>query len=113
MGCRGSWSRATGKTRRAHPRISRFTMPLSEARSVVLRGSGYETQDEAMVAGQLWRSRLMRAFATIRIGADFGDRAPKGAFTMAGLESFGLPGRQNLDDVHGLMVFEGEPAPSS
>jgi len=53
----------------------------------------------------------MRAFATIRIGADFGDRAPKGAFTMAGLESFGLPGRQNLDDVHGLMVFEGEPAP--
>lgn len=84
---------------------------LSEARSVTLRGSGYSSEDEAIAAGQLWRARLMRAFAAVRIGADFGDRAPQGSFTTAGLAAFGTSGRRTLNDVHGLMVFECEPAP--
>jgi hypothetical protein len=86
-------------------------VPLSEARSITLRGSGYNSEDEAMAAGQLWRARLMRAFATVRIGADFGDRAPQGAFTTEGLSAFGPEGRRILNDVHGLMTFECEPAP--
>jgi hypothetical protein len=85
--------------------------PLSEARSVILRGSGYGSEDEATAAGQLWRSRLMRAFATVRIGADFGDRAPHGGFTEAGLEALGAQGIRTLNDVHGLMVFDCEPTP--
>jgi len=85
--------------------------PLSEARSVTLRGSGYSSEDEAMAAGQLWRARLMRAFAAVRIGADFGDRAPQGGFTAAGLAAFGSESRRTLNDVHGLMVFACEPAP--
>jgi hypothetical protein len=85
--------------------------PLSEARSVTLRGSGYSSEDEAVAAGQLWRARLMRAFAAVRIGADFGDRTPQGSFTAAGLEAFGGSGRRTLNDVHGLTVFECEPAP--
>jgi hypothetical protein len=51
--------------------------PLSEARSVVLRGSGYSSEDEATAAGQQWRARLMEAFAAIRVGADFGDRTSR------------------------------------
>jgi hypothetical protein len=86
-------------------------VPLSEARSVVLRGSGYSSEEEAAAAGQLWRARLMRAFAAVRIGADFGDRAPQGGFTVAGLTAFGPPERRSLNDVHGLTVFECEPAP--
>lgn len=85
--------------------------PLSEARSVTLRASGYKSEDEASAAGQLWRGRLMKAFTVVRIGADFGDRAPQSSVTQAGLERFGAPGRRTLNDVHGLMVFECEPAP--
>jgi len=85
--------------------------PLSQARSVTLRGSGYGSEDEATAAGQLWRGRLMKAFAAVRIGADFGDRAPQGSFTPEGLERFGTPDRRTRNDVHGLMVFECEPAP--
>lgn len=90
---------------------SREPGPLSEARSVILWGSGYGSEDEATAAGLLWRSRLMRAFATVRIGADFGDRAPHSAFTEAGLEASGAQSRRALNDVHGLMVFECEPTP--
>jgi hypothetical protein len=85
--------------------------PLSEATSVALRGSGYSSEREAMDAGQLWRARLMKTFAAIQLGADFGDRAPQGSFTVEGLEAFGPSGRRKLNDVHGLMVFECEPAP--
>jgi hypothetical protein len=85
--------------------------PLSEARSVNLRGSGYSSEGEALEAGEAWRARLMRAFAGVRVGADFGDRAPKGAFTEAGLAAFSASGQRVLNDVHGLMVFECEPTP--
>ena len=57
-----------------------------------------------------WRARLMRAFACVRIGADFGDRAPHGFVTNVGLQ-FLSPDRRALNDVHGLAVFECEPPP--
>jgi hypothetical protein len=83
--------------------------PLSEARSIILRGSGYGSEGEAKAAGLLWRSRLMRAFATVRIGADFGDRTAQGGLTEAGLQAFAAPGVRALNDVHGTMVFECDP----
>lgn len=87
-------------------------VPLSEARSVVLRGSGYGTEEEATAAGQVWRSRLVRAFVTIGMGADFGDRTPYGGvLTTTGLAAFSPPGARALNDVHGLMVFECDPTP--
>ncbi len=86
-------------------------VPLADARKVALRGSGYASEADAEQAGQLWRGRLMRAFASIRVGADFGDRAGRGFFTQAGLEAFGPPGQRVLNDVHGLAVFECEPPP--
>lgn len=54
----------------------------------------------------------MRAFAVVEVGADFGDRAPRGArFTEAGLAVFSGPGIRTVNDDHGLMVFECEPPP--
>ncbi len=55
----------------------------------------------------------MMAFARLRIGADFGLRAPAGgglgtAFR-AQLEE--QTGRPPLDDVHGAVVFPCEPTP--
>jgi hypothetical protein len=48
----------------------------------------------------------------VRVGADFGKRAPKGGFTKAGLEWLEQQrGQRVLNDVHGIMVFETEPQP--
>ena len=84
--------------------------PLNECRAFALKGMGYPSQSQAESAGQTWRTRLMRALATARIGADFGDRAPGGGhLTPHGREIF-FPGQRVLDDVHGLMTFECDPA---
>ncbi|MEJ5914722.1 hypothetical protein [Pseudokineococcus sp. 1T1Z-3] len=48
----------------------------------------------------------------VNIGADFGDRAPGGGFTEAGLEiAQKASGLRALNDVHGLMAFRCEPQP--
>ena len=86
------------------------TTSLAEARRVALRGEGYATEAAAVSAGQEWRARLMKAFLPLPVGADFGDRAPHGSFTEHGLAAY-APGQRALNDVHGLMVFECEPAP--
>lgn len=86
-------------------------IPLSEASSVVLRGSGYTSEDEAMAAGKTWRARLMKSFSALQIGADFGDRAPQGGFMPSALHAAAAQGVRALNDVHGLMVFECEPSP--
>jgi hypothetical protein len=85
--------------------------PLSEARSVTMRGTGYSSEDDAVAAGQVWRSRLMRSFAAVGVGADFGARAPHGHISPAGLAAFGPPDKRTLNGVHGLMVFECDPDP--
>lgn len=87
-------------------------IPLSEARSIVLRGSGYASEDEVIAAGKMWRGRLMKAFSALQVGADFGDRAPQGGgFTPYALSVLSATGAPALNDVHGLIVFECEPAP--
>jgi hypothetical protein len=86
-------------------------MPISEAKSVVLGGSGYASEEEAISAGLIWRGRLMKSFSALRIGANFGDRAPKGGFTAHALAAASAQGVRALNDVHGLMTFECEPAP--
>ena len=84
--------------------------PLADARTVILRGSGYETEDKAMSAGELWRSRLMRAFAAINVGANFGgDQVPSGGATPYGLQLL-APGRRAMNDPHKLYAYEAEPA---
>jgi hypothetical protein len=87
-------------------------LQLSKARSVVLRGSGYSSEDEAIAAGKIWRGRLMKSFSALKLGADFGDRAPKGGgFTAYALAALDTQGMRALNDVHGLMVYECEPKP--
>ena len=46
--------------------------PIAEATRLILTGSGYQSEAAAMAAGELWRARLMRAFAALGVGADFG-----------------------------------------
>lgn len=87
--------------------------PIGDAKQLVLSACGYPTQDAAWSAALAWRSVIQRAFARLGIGADFGDRAPKGAFTEAGLrwleETHAVA--RVLNDEHGIMVFAEHPKP--
>ena len=53
---------------------------VKQARTLVLLGQGYETEDDARTDAGWWRGALQAAFARLLIGADFGDRAAKGMF---------------------------------
>jgi hypothetical protein len=86
--------------------------PIKEAQQLVLVGSGYATEAEAKDAGEFYEVALMVALARVRVGADFGSRAAKGAFTGEGLKLLEQQhGKRILNDVHGLMVYEAEPRP--
>ena len=85
---------------------------LRDAREFAIEGRAYGSEAEANQAGTRWLGTLQRAFAYVRIGADFGARAPSGFIFPAGLEMLaGQHRKRVLNDTHGLMVFECEPAP--
>ena len=86
--------------------------PIAGIKELVLRGDGYSSEEEAHTEGEQLRDVLILALARLRIGADFGDRAPKGYMTEAGLQMLEQQtGKRVLNDVHGLMMFETEPSP--
>jgi hypothetical protein len=86
---------------------------VGDADRLCVRGQGYETREKAEDEAAKWATRLRLAFSLIRMGADFGLRAPQGSLTEHGLkmveESSGRS--RALNDVHGIMVFECEPVP--
>lgn len=86
--------------------------PIKDTKEIILRGDGYSSEEEARIEGEQLRDVLISALARLRIGADFGDRAPKGWVTDAGLQMLDQQtGKRVLNDVHGLMTFETEPSP--
>ena len=86
--------------------------PLKDAEDVVVLGVSYATADAARAARVHWRGILEKAFSSVKIGADFGDRSPGGGITEAGRQLFGdNAGREVLNDDHALMVFETSRAP--
>lgn len=62
------------------------TKPIVEAQVLVLRGTGYASDESAQEAAARWLSVMQSAFARFGVGADFGDRAPQSAFTTIGLK---------------------------
>lgn len=85
---------------------------IKDSTCLVLRASGWHTQEAAESAGNLYSDVLARTLARLRIGADFGSRAAKSWFTADGLEWLQeSTGRTVLNDVHGLMVYESTGNP--
>jgi hypothetical protein len=77
-----------------------------------LKSEGWSSPEEAAVAGAKYTEALVRSLARLRIGADFGSRAPKSVVTLAGLAMLeAQTGQRCLNDVHGLMVYESDPPP--
>lgn len=92
------------------PRAQELT--LSDARQLILSGERYGSEEEASEAAVRWRAHLQAALARCNVGADFGERAPQGAFTQHGLAMVaGESGSRVLNDVHGTSVFACEPQP--
>jgi hypothetical protein len=83
---------------------------MKEAEQLVLAGEGFTSEEAATEAGRRFEDVFMIALAKGRIGADFGDRAPKSFFTEVGLRAFFPPGeRLTRNNAHGLMVYPSEP----
>jgi hypothetical protein len=82
------------------------TTPIRDAQRLIITGAGYSSEAEAMANGELWRGRLMRAFAALNIAADFGDETrPGGGFTPHGLAAVGR-GKRVLNDPLNLWAYE-------
>jgi len=85
---------------------------IKDSQVLVFKSDGWPSQEEAERASGRYSDALMLTLARLRIGADFGNRAPKSAFTRAGLAvieaTVGFP---TLNDVHGVMFYESHPAP--
>jgi len=87
---------------------------LKDAKSYVLSGAGFGSQEQAVGAGIAFKASLMIALARSRLGVDFGDRAKVGGvLTAHGRALFSSKfQRPILSDTHGLMTFESDPAPA-
>ena len=78
----------------------------------VFKSEGWPSEDLAAEAANKYISALLVTLARLRIGADFGSRAPKSGFFLPGLAKLEeQSGYRVLNDVHGLMLYESEPLP--
>lgn len=85
---------------------------ISDSKHLSLTVMPFATGGEAEAGADRWVDALKTAFAQVLIGADFGDRAPKGEATEAGLEMLEQEvGQRVINDVHGVSVFECDPEP--
>jgi hypothetical protein len=89
------------------------TLPLARTRRAVLRGIGYATEAEATEASQFWRACFMAAFASMRIGVDFGDRSAKtnswSRHAVAAVAE--QSGRPVVNYQGGVLVYESKSPP--
>jgi hypothetical protein len=89
-------------------------VPLCDAETAAIRGSGYPSEQEAIAAGEWWRDILERAFAATGQPVDFGDRSLSNiSLGKALTEPFEQEvGRPLLPDSPRMMVFRSYPEPA-
>ena len=68
--------------------ISPLGSTLKNAKQWVLAGEGYQSESDALRAGERFQDALTIACAKVQLGADIGLRSPKSAFTPQGLQRF-------------------------
>lgn len=85
---------------------------IEKSKQLVLKSEGWPSPEGAAVAAAKYTDALALSLARLRIGADFGSRAPKSVVTEAGLAMLeAQTGHRYLNDVHGLLLYESEPPP--
>lgn len=87
---------------------------LQDAGWIAIRGDNYETEARAKSAADEARQILQRAFAALRLGADFGNQGYRSTYvspsTLKQLET--EDGRPVLADSSALLVFPSHPQPA-
>jgi electron transfer flavoprotein alpha subunit len=56
--------------------------PMKDATSIVLSGTGWESQEKAIEMAAFYADILSRTYARLRLAADFGWRPAKSCFTV-------------------------------
>jgi hypothetical protein len=84
---------------------------ISKARTLLLIGQPYGSDEDARAAASRWSDWLQIAFADCNVGADFGDRAigPGQWAPDARAEVDAANDIELLPDVHGIMTFALDP----
>ena len=86
---------------------------IDKANQLVLKGSNFDTEEEAKITGKHYQDILMLTLARLRIGSDFGNRKGKGEFVPSYLEKIREnTGERILNNEHGLMIYETNPPPT-
>lgn len=88
-------------------------LTLRESEWIMLRGDDYETEAVAREAGTEARQILQRAFASLRLGADFGDHYHGGLRLAEGFQNEleARVGAPVVADNHYLLTFPSERPP--
>jgi hypothetical protein len=85
---------------------------INDSEIWVFQSNGWPSEDEVHRASSLYLDVLTLTLVRLRIGADFGSRAPKSTLTRHGVALFeAQTGKRILNDVHGLMVYKSHPTP--
>jgi hypothetical protein len=85
---------------------------IKDSQIWVFKSDGWPSEEAAVQAADKYIPALVATLARLRVGADFGTRAPKSGFFRAGLAMLEeQSGFRVLNDVHGLMFYESEPPP--
>ncbi len=85
---------------------------IQDSTTWVFKSEGWPSEDAAKNAATKYIHSIIRTLARLRIGADFGGRAPQSGFLPYGLAMLEeQSGSRVLNDVHGLMLYESEPPP--
>jgi hypothetical protein len=84
---------------------------ISKARTLLLTGQPYGSDEDARAAASRWSDWLQIAFADCNVGADFGDRAigPGRLAPGAHAQFDAANDVETLPDVHGIMTFALHP----
>jgi hypothetical protein len=84
---------------------------ISKARTLLLTGQSYGSDEDARAAASRWSDWLQIAFAGCNVGADFGDRAiePFRWAPQAHADFDAANDVETLTDVHGIMTFPLRP----
>jgi len=87
---------------------------IKDADQFIFMSSGWPSEEAARLAADKYVPALARTLARLRIGVDFGDRAPEGGgFAPAVIESIWQKhGVRVINETPGVMVYESEPAPA-
>ena len=85
---------------------------IKDSKTLVFKSEGWPSREAAAEAAGKYFRAFVLTLARLRVGADFGSRAPKSAFTRAGLAMLEQQsGFRVLNDEHGLTIYESEPQP--